>query len=148
MLESVFLSASTFLRVFGGIFLKASFVGANTVRFWAELRVSTRPAFLTAVTSVDRTGLLDAAVATGSADMPEKLPLPLLGTAEQPAPKGLSGMAGEAGGAAPPAAAERPARRGWSGRAAEPVVAPPAAGAEDEAALSSLLLSPPQAAPL
>src|SRR3954454_12264154 len=124
MLESVFLSASTFLRVFGGIFLKASFVGANTVRFWAELSVSTRPAFLTAVTSVDRTGLLEAAVATGSADMPEKLPLPLLGTAEQPAPKGLPGMA------------------------AEPVVAPPAAGAEDEAALSSLLLSPPQAAPL
>jgi hypothetical protein len=72
---------------------------------------------LTAVTSVDRTGLLDAAVVTGSADMPEKLPLPLLGTAEQPAPNGLSGMA------------------------AELVLAPPAAGAEDEAALSLLLLA-------
>src|SRR4051794_26719945 len=90
MLDSVFLSASTLLRVFFGILANASLSGANTVMFCAELRVSTRPAFLTAVTSVDRTGLLEAAVATGSADMPEKLPLPLLGTAEQAAPNGLS----------------------------------------------------------
>ncbi|GAB2847935.1 hypothetical protein GCM10027176_59320 [Actinoallomurus bryophytorum] len=93
--------------------------------FCAELRVSTRPAFLTAVTSVDRAGLLEAAVATGSADMPEKLPLPLLGTAEQPAPKGLSDIAA--------------------------LDVAPAAGAdavdEEDEALSSLLL-PPQAAPL
>ncbi|GAA4228242.1 hypothetical protein GCM10022254_17890 [Actinomadura meridiana] len=56
----------------------------------AELRVSTRPAFFTAVTRVDSTGLLDAAVATGSVDMPLKLPLPDAGTAEQPGPNGWS----------------------------------------------------------
>src|SRR5919204_3755141 len=121
MLVSVFLSVSTLFSVFGGIFLNASLVGANTVRAGAELSVSTRPAFLTAVTSVDRTGLFEAAVATGSCAMPEKLPLPLLGTAEQPAPKGLSGIA-----------------------AAD--VAPPL-GAEDES--DALLLSlPPQAVPV
>ena len=45
---------------------KASLVGANTVMPWALFRVSTRPAFFTAVTRVDRSGVLEAAVATGS----------------------------------------------------------------------------------
>ena len=53
----------------------------------AELSVSTRPAFLTAVTRVDSTGLADAAVATGAVDMPVKLPAPDLGTEAQPGPK-------------------------------------------------------------
>ncbi|GAA4118060.1 hypothetical protein GCM10022284_72700 [Streptomyces hundungensis] len=43
---------------------------------------------MTAVTSVDKAGLLDAAVATGSLAMPEKLPAPCLGTEEHPDPKG------------------------------------------------------------
>ena len=47
--------------------------------------MSTRSAFLTAVTRVDSTGLLDAAVATGAVDMPMKLPDPEDGTAEQAA---------------------------------------------------------------
>jgi hypothetical protein len=41
------------------------------------------------VTSVDRTGLLLAAVATGAVAMPLKEPAPLAGTAEQPGPKGV-----------------------------------------------------------
>jgi hypothetical protein len=67
--------------------------GAKTVIPLAEFSVSTRPAFSTAWTSVDSTGLLDAAVATGAADMPVKLPAPDLGTAAQPGPK--SDMAAE-----------------------------------------------------
>jgi hypothetical protein len=55
----------------------------------AELRVSTRPAFLTAVTRVDSTGLADAAVATGAVAIPVKLPAPEEGTAEQPEPKSV-----------------------------------------------------------
>ena len=66
---------------------KASLVGANTVIPSAEFRVSTRPASLTAPTRDDSTGLLDAAVATGSWAMPMKLPDPLAGTAEQAGPK-------------------------------------------------------------
>src|SRR5215207_1035963 len=64
-----------------------SLVGANTVIPSAELRVSTRPASLTAPTRDDSTGLLEAAVATGSWAMPMKLPAPLAGTAEQAGPK-------------------------------------------------------------
>src|ERR1700761_6329796 len=55
----------------------------------AEFSVSTRPAFLTAVTSVDSTGLADAAVATGAVDMPVKLPAPAAGTEAQPGPKSV-----------------------------------------------------------
>src|SRR5690348_6467484 len=58
--------------------------------FSALLRVSTSPAFFTADTSVDRAGLLDAAVATGSWAMPSKEPAPLLGTDEQAGPNGSS----------------------------------------------------------
>src|SRR4249919_1346843 len=53
----------------------------------APFSVSTSPAALTAATRVDRAGLLEAAVAAGSWAMPEKLPLPSLGTAAQPGPK-------------------------------------------------------------
>src|SRR3954471_19103558 len=89
MLVSVFLSASTFLSAAAGILLKASFVGANTVMSFAELRESTRPACLTAVTRVDSSGLPDAAVATGTWAMAWKLPLSdgSAGTAAQPDPK-------------------------------------------------------------
>lgn len=65
-------------------------VGANTVMFFALFRVSTRPAFFTAVTSVDRAGLFDAAVATGSLAIPSKLPLPCWGTVEHAGPNGLA----------------------------------------------------------
>jgi len=53
--------------------------------------VSTSPAFFTAVTRVDRTGLFDAAVATGAVAMPVKLPAPVLGTAPHAGPKSLIG---------------------------------------------------------
>jgi hypothetical protein len=55
----------------------------------AAFSVSTRPAFLTAVTSVDSTGLADAAVATGAVAMPVKLPAPVLGTDEHAGPKSV-----------------------------------------------------------
>src|SRR4051794_41747953 len=70
--------------------LNASLVGARTVMSCALLRVSPSFAAVTADTSVESTGLLDAAVATGSCDMPSKLPLPLSGTAEHAAPNGWS----------------------------------------------------------
>src|SRR5262249_45826570 len=56
---------------------------------FAELSVSTRPAFLTALTSVDSTGLADAAVAlaTGGVAMRVRLPAPDLGTAAHAGPK-------------------------------------------------------------
>jgi len=66
--------ASTWLRVAAGILANAALSGANTVMPDAELSVSTRPAFLTAVTRVDSIGLAEAAVATGAVDMPVKLP--------------------------------------------------------------------------
>ncbi len=53
--------------------------------------MSTRPAFFTAVTSVDSSGLLEAAVATGSLAMPSKLPAPSFGTEEQAGPNGSFG---------------------------------------------------------
>jgi hypothetical protein len=53
---------------------KAQSVGANTVRAGAELSVSTRPASVTAAVRVVSTGLLDAAVATGSSVMPARVP--------------------------------------------------------------------------
>src|SRR3712207_702169 len=89
MLVSVFFSAITFLRSAAGIFLNASLVGAKTVIAGAVFSESTRPASLTAETSVDSTGLFDAAVATGSWAMPAKLPGSdeSVGTAAQPAPK-------------------------------------------------------------
>src|SRR4051794_41949601 len=61
----------------------------------AELSVSTRPAFLTAVTSVDSSGLAEAAVATGAVAMPVKLPAPDAGTDAQPGPKFLAAVAAE-----------------------------------------------------
>src|SRR5215207_674221 len=101
----------------------ASLVGANTVIPSAEFRVSTRPASLTAPTRDDSTGLLDAAVATGSWAMPMKLPAPLAGTAEQAGPKLVPAAAaggwvadGAAGAGSPPsllqptASRARPAR--------------------------------------
>ena len=59
----------------------------------AELSVSTRPAALTAATSVDSAGLAEAAVATGAADIPVKLPAPDFGTAAQPGPKSIAVVA-------------------------------------------------------
>jgi hypothetical protein len=61
-----------------------------TVMSWVLFRASTRLACMTAWTSVDRTGLLLAAVATGSSVMPVKEPSPSAGTWAQPAPKGSS----------------------------------------------------------
>ena len=66
--------------------------GAKTVMSLALLRVSPRPAAVTAVTSVERTGLFEAAVATGSPAMPAKLPAPVAGTAAQAAPNGASAI--------------------------------------------------------
>src|SRR3954452_8432014 len=68
----------------------ASLVGAKTVMSSVVLRVSPRPAAVTAVTSVERAGLFDAAVATGSWAMPLKLPLPVVGTPAQAEPNGAS----------------------------------------------------------
>src|SRR3954471_16242655 len=68
--------------------LNASLVGAKTVMLSALFNVSTRPAPLTALTRVLSRGLLLAAVATGSLDMPSNDPLPEVGTAEQPGPNG------------------------------------------------------------
>jgi hypothetical protein len=81
--------ASTEFKVAEGILANAELAGANTVMFLAEFSVSTRPAFLTAVTRVDSTGLAEAAVATGAVDMPLKLPAPDLGTDAQPDPKSV-----------------------------------------------------------
>src|SRR6476646_916942 len=88
ILVSVALSARTLFRVSAGILANASLVGAKTVMAGAEFSVSTRPAALTAVTSVESTGLLLAAVATGSVAMPLNEPLPSFGTAVQAVPKG------------------------------------------------------------
>src|ERR687890_437541 len=94
MSVSAFLSASTWVRVSLGIFANASLVGANTVTFGALLRVSTRPAFVTAVTSVDRAGFCAAAVATGWLAMAARLPGPLAGTPAQAGPNGAVLAAG------------------------------------------------------
>jgi hypothetical protein len=79
------------------------------------LSVSTRPAFFTAVTSVDSAGLAEAAVATGAVDMPLKLPAPDFGTDEQAGPKSMTAAAApdpatadEAGPGEPEAADEEP----------------------------------------
>src|ERR671917_2693224 len=80
-------SPSTPSSVALGILAKASLVGAKMVKGPGPLRVSTSPAAFTAVTRVDRAGLLLAAVAAGSAAMPENEPAPEDGTAAQPGPK-------------------------------------------------------------
>src|SRR5581483_713382 len=87
------LSARILFNVADGIFANAPLYGANTVMFWALLRVSTRPACFTALTSVDSTGLWLAAVATGSVAMPWKLPGPLAGTALHAEPNCAAGAA-------------------------------------------------------
>src|SRR3954453_10252530 len=87
ILVRVCLSASTACSVFGGILPNASFVGAKTVIAFCEFSVSTRPAFLTAVTSVESTGLALAAEATGAVAMPFKNPGHAFGTAVQALPK-------------------------------------------------------------
>ena len=87
--------ASTPFSVAAGILANAAFSGANTVMPLAAFSVSTRPAFLTAVTRVDSTGLADAAVATGAVAMPVKLPAPVLGTAEHAGPKSDMALADE-----------------------------------------------------
>src|ERR1017187_3637711 len=91
-----------------GILANAALSGANTVMFFAEFSVSTRPAALTAATSVDSTGLAEAAVATGAVAMPLKLPAPDFGTEEQAGPKSVVVVAEPepaAAGAEEPAAA-------------------------------------------
>src|SRR3954452_4785377 len=87
ILVSVALSASTPSRVFLSILANASSVGANTVIASAEFRVSPRPATPTAETRVFSSGLLLAAVATGSVAMPLNEPLPSDGISLQPGPK-------------------------------------------------------------
>ncbi len=82
------LSASTASRSAAGILAKASLVGAKIVKGPGPFRVSTRSASPTAVTRVDSSGLLEAAVAAGSWAMPAKLPAPSFGTEAQPGPVG------------------------------------------------------------
>ena len=67
-------SARAACSVAGSNWAKAQSVGANTVSSGAAFSVSPRPAAPTAVTSVVRTGLFDAAVATGSSVMPPSVP--------------------------------------------------------------------------
>ena len=67
---SVGTSASTDCRVSAGILSNAELTGANTVNGPALFSVSPRLAAVTAATSVDSSGLLLAAVPTGSAAMP------------------------------------------------------------------------------
>jgi hypothetical protein len=76
----------------------------------AAFSVSTSPAFFTAVTSVDSTGLAEAAVATGAAAIPLKLPAPDFGTDEQAGPKSIAaaGAEDDAFGAAAGGAADDP----------------------------------------
>src|SRR5690348_11297530 len=88
MLVNACLSARTLVRVSAGILANASLVGANTVRAGALLSVSTRPALVTAATSVDSAGFCEAAVATGSLAMTARLPGPLAGTPAQAGPNG------------------------------------------------------------
>src|SRR6185295_11533654 len=88
MLVNARLSARTLARVSAGILANASLVGANTVMACALLSVSSRPAFVTAVTSVDSAGFCEAAVATGSLAMTARLPGPLAGRPAQAGPNG------------------------------------------------------------
>src|SRR6188508_353801 len=69
---------------------KALSAGAKTVMSSVVLSVSPRLAAPTAVTRVERAGLLEAAVATGSLAMPSKLPAPSAGTLAQAGPKAPS----------------------------------------------------------
>ena len=81
-------SASSLSRVSLGMASNAELAGANTVSASSEFSVSTRPAASTAVTRVDSSGLVDAAVATGSWAIASKLPAsPSAGTSAQPGPK-------------------------------------------------------------
>src|ERR671911_1067920 len=93
MLVSKSLSASTASRSAGGMAAKASLVGAKIVNGPSPLSVSASPACVTAVTSVDKTGLLLAAVAAGSSAMPPKLPSPSAGTALHAGPNGSPAIA-------------------------------------------------------
>src|SRR5262245_57676700 len=102
MLVSASVSASTPLSVSVGILANAVSIGANTVNGPPVLRVSTRPAAPTADTSVVSSGLLLAAVPTGSSAMPSTLPSPSLGTAAQAAPVGPAAAIGsDAAGSVP-----------------------------------------------
>ena len=92
MLVSRSLSASTASSWSAGIAAKASLVGAKIVNGPSPLSVSTRPASVTAVTRVDSTGLLLAAVAAGSWAMPSKLPAPSAGTAPHAGPNAVDSM--------------------------------------------------------
>jgi hypothetical protein len=85
---SASVSASTDSSVAGSILSNAVLIGANTVNGPPVFSVSTSPASSTAATSVDSSGLLLAAVATGSSAMPLTLPSPSVGTAAHAAPDG------------------------------------------------------------
>ena len=95
----------------------ALLAGAKTVMPCALLSESTRLAFFTAVTSVDSTGLPDAAVATGTLAMAAKLPgfEASVGTAAQPAPNwspaAIAEPDGAIDGAWPPAPRRTPPGR-------------------------------------
>ena len=85
---SVGTSASTDCSVSAGILSNAELTGVNTVNGPAPFSVSPRLAAVTAATSVDSSGLLLAAVPTGSSAMPLTLPSPSAGTAAQSGPVG------------------------------------------------------------
>ncbi|GAA3465569.1 hypothetical protein [Nonomuraea roseola] len=58
--------------------------------------MSTSPAFFTAVTRVDSSGLVEAAVATGWSAIAVRLPSPEAGTDEHAGPNGSAAACGDA----------------------------------------------------
>src|SRR5260370_19168560 len=94
-------------------FLNAALSGANTVMFFAALRVPASPALRISAARVVISGLWLAAVTTGSVIMPCMLPIPAAGIMPQSVPtvpavaagsvldaEGWADLAGEAAGAA------------------------------------------------
>ena len=133
---SASLSASTARGPPSGIFSKAAFTGTKIVNGPSLFNVSTSPASVTAVTSVDSSGLLLVAVAAGSSVIPAKVPSPSVGTARR---RGRS--------APSPCPCRLPIGSVVIGSVIGPVVTGSAApGASLAAGASAVSSSPPQAA--